>query len=360
MKPWMISPQFETFFSKIDKVDFQNLASKNFATWLAKINVNAGLEGHVGLYRPSFSQKGKKILFPGQKFNKNNLAKLAKRLGISIVFIYVNHGKTTFGLRPYFFKSLNIYLPDGRTNTCHPGHLYDDPVQQALCSDHLGSGPGWENRNVVIPNWDELFKQGMILFFVWFNGELFIVVPENDQNSAISGITSDQWITPTLKKVFIGAGLAAGTAATLYGGYLLGKNHASILNSILNNLQETASNAWTGTKNVALNVGHKIADSRVVQGTKNVVLNVGHKIANSKVGHAFGTAGSVGVNFARAVIESKIQDAAFNRVVDLASGLKTTANDTNKDFGDRSVLTTNSSLAPYPPERAEVSDEIDE
>jgi hypothetical protein len=230
---WDREPKFKTYFEQPTEADPNNPAyTQDYINWLAKINTVCGFNGKVKLYHLHFSSEGKKILFSDKNLDKNQLTIVAKDINMPIALLDVNHGETAFRAFPCFFNSLIIFLLDGRINICLPGIWHDDLVKRALSRDHLGRGPGWKNIDAIIENWYELFERKELLFLVWFNGELFIVVPENAPNPAILRITSGHWETSTSKKMLLGAGLTAATIAVLYGGYALtGKNPGQALAS---------------------------------------------------------------------------------------------------------------------------------
>jgi hypothetical protein len=255
MKPWEIHPGFQTYFS-ISVVDFQGPArNEDLFSCLAKINAAGSLDGKVRLFRLIPSFEGKRTLFPGQNFNKGNLATIARDLSAPVAFLNVNQGKRALGLFPYFFNSFDIYLPNGGTNTCSPGYLYDTNVMQALEGDTLGLGAGWKNQDVYIKNWHALFEQGLVVFFVWFNGELFIVTHENIQNFDIQNTTSDLWSTNPAKKTALGLGAAGVVAGVAAGGYVFSnKNLAQLLTA------ENAKTFGSGALEAGKIVGSKAAE----------------------------------------------------------------------------------------------------
>jgi hypothetical protein len=210
-KSWMNSQELKENFPPLREVDYNN---PDYRTLLAKTNKACELDGQVSLHRLPLDPESKKALLPNKNPNKSSFATLSQEINMPIVLLDVNGGKTTFGFFPYFFNKLSIFSSDGRTNTCLPGRLYDDTVIQALGGNNLGSGPGWDKRN-SIPNWRELFKQGIMLFFICFNGKLFIMTPESVANLATQGVTSSAWTTPILKKTAAGLGAGLGAAAVL-------------------------------------------------------------------------------------------------------------------------------------------------
>jgi hypothetical protein len=144
---------------------------------------------------------------------------LAAKTDKSIMLLSVNQGKTAFGFKPFFFKTLIITSPNGSTNTCNPGSLlYDDNVQTALQAKDLGSGAKWAHKKFIIKDWRTKYQEGEVLFFIEYDGRLFISFSEENADVDLTKITEKDWKTSTLKKVGTVLAAAAAIGGAIYAG----------------------------------------------------------------------------------------------------------------------------------------------
>ncbi|MDR2806630.1 MAG: hypothetical protein LBB11_00540 [Puniceicoccales bacterium] len=192
-------------------IDLRNTANDRAKTLLAKINTVCALDAKSDL---------RLLLDTDQNLSKQEIVKTISNCvdkikfnnpqsgNLPVVLLEVTDGKF---ICPYFFNELSIYDSwlNGKKITYKSGTFKDDEVQKILRQGNLNKD------GVFIRDWNGLWQQEKLLFFVTHDKKIFILAPKQETNAELGAVTSEAWHTSSLKKAAMLTGGAAAAAAAL-------------------------------------------------------------------------------------------------------------------------------------------------
>ncbi|MDR2807210.1 MAG: hypothetical protein LBB11_03580 [Puniceicoccales bacterium] len=207
--------QFQEDLSKLNTsalgvdVDLEDNAYSKVKTCLAKINAVCAFECKLGL-RLLLDQKGKSLsememLTAIEDYDSQHKKIKQRTEDLPVIFLEITDGKL---ICPHFFNELTIYdsWANNKKITYKSGTLKDDDVQDILKQRNLGQD------NILIKNWETLWRQEKLLFFVTYDKKLFVLVPKAIEDVKLMTVTPDDWHTSSTKKAALAV---AGTAAVV-------------------------------------------------------------------------------------------------------------------------------------------------
>ncbi|MDR2806729.1 MAG: hypothetical protein LBB11_01055 [Puniceicoccales bacterium] len=171
--------------------DYQDYFNNDCLVLLAKINLFCGFDDRVKLYHCTFF---------GSNGIHGYLDNTIKKENTPPIMIKLDVNKDIAGFLPYFFKDLTIYCPTGsRTvneNYCQSSKFSDNNIRKAFADSagNLGTTGKWKNGNAIyIQDWKNCWREKRVLFFVCYDGKVFIVVPAENPNDQLDSFNRSHW-----------------------------------------------------------------------------------------------------------------------------------------------------------------------
>jgi hypothetical protein len=178
-----VNPQTQTTQNRV--------ADKNIF-WLAKLNSCANFDGKLQLTP----------INPEADF-----AAIAAQSGLSAIALEIVDGKF---FCPYLFSKLHAYSPEGKKVTLTSGSFNDTNIQLSIAQRNLTIG------NTRLENWKNLFRERKLLLLVTYQKNFFQLSSSETKNKKLDNIPNYLWLTPTIKKVAIGAATGLAVALSTY------------------------------------------------------------------------------------------------------------------------------------------------